>query len=681
MGSETTTAIGFKVGRTPQPVTSGRRFWNAADWLAAAVSSAPWIVPAFTGLYLKRLMLVGDVLLGGFGVLGRLVVGSGGQLSRWQNLFLYRYDLLFGFVLIPGLLIVLLRFLPRAWRIPAAVFSSASVTVMLYLQSVAFLSVGRFLPLSRFTTAVQWGLEAGGTSQHYMSLSRLLDLMAALAAIVGLAFLSRRWVGAIYEGIVAARKGASCLMVLSFAVPLLVPLAWGPRLPCTSYDASALTTALTAYFRTDTLRSDEFEPLSRQQLVQQYRQLTNSPVPTRNQYWGAERGANLLLIVLETAPARCLSLAGGLADLPNLRRLRDRAFVALNHHATYPYTSNAVFSLLSSWYPLNLAISFERQLPEVRKPSLLWPLVAAGYETATYAAIRHKFEPDESMYASLGVQRQIYSTHPAAGYVFTSGATRAQWAAKAALDEAILQQLKADIAHASDQRQSFAYVFLPIIGHAPWDDVSGGEPDTVRRGRAIIALQDAWLGELIQVLEQHEQLDKTMVVIVADHGIRTREEDPDLPRGMIDDYSFHVPLLLYAPHALEHTETIPWRTSHIDLAPTVLDLMGIEVGRESEQGSAIWNHALADRTSFFFANHYLGADGYCSRTTCAMWNRVFDTVYVGDSLHFGAGNMVAMQSRTYLDVSGRISRMEALQQAWGEKFIRGRRPEGSRAHP
>jgi phosphoglycerol transferase MdoB-like AlkP superfamily enzyme len=659
--------------RGSRPKVFDPRLRNSADWLAAAVSTVPWIVPAFTGLYLKRVLLIGDGILGGFQVLGRLAGTSNEQLTRSQNLFLYRYDLLVGFVLLPALLVLSLRLLPRTYRVAAAVFLSAGVTGLLYVQRLAFLSVGRFLPLTRFISALQWGIQESGAARAYLSPPSLLALMAAVLAIAGLAIVCRHWVNAIYEGISGACRKALLLTKLSLAFALLLPVAWAPRLPHSSYDASALTSALEAYFQTGALRVDEFEHLSREQLAQRYRRLTHTPAPTRDHYWGAERGANLLIIVLETAPARCLSLAGSLEDVPNLKRLRERAFIALNHHTTYPYTSSAVFSLLSSWYPSNLAISFERQFPGGRLPSLFWSLAGAGYETATYAALRARFEPDEAMYGSLGVQRQIFSSHPAVAQLMESGTTRAEWQTKAAMDEDVLGQLEADIARASNQGRAFAYVFLPIIGHAPWDDITGGESNVVRRGRAIIALQDAWLGELMGVLDRHHQLDNTLVIVVADHGIRTRIEDPDLPQGMIDDYSFHVPLLLYAPHALERTETIPWVTSHIDLAPSILDLMGIEAGRGSEQGLAMWNPALADRISFLFANYLLGADGFCSKTTCSMWNRVFDTVYVSPGLHFAPDNLAPPNSQTYFDVSTAITRMEALQQVWGEKFItRGR---------
>ena len=72
------------------------------------------------------------------------------------------------------------------------------------------------------------------------------------------------------------------------------------------------------------------------------------------------------------------------------------------------------------------------------------------------------------------------------------------------------------------------------------------------------------------------RLDKTLIVILGDHGLRTRREYPPFHAGTLDDVTFHVPLVLYAPGVVESTVRIPWMTSHIDIAPSVLDLLGIQ---------------------------------------------------------------------------------------------------------
>jgi arylsulfatase A-like enzyme len=148
---------------------------------------------------------------------------------------------------------------------------------------------------------------------------------------------------------------------------------------------------------------------------------------------------------------------------------------------------------------------------------------------------------------------------------------------------------------------------------------------------------------------------------------------------MIDEYSFHVPLLIYAPQALNHPETVPWITSHIDVVPSLLDLLGIERERDSEQGSPIWDSRLQERTTFFFANHFCGADAYYSNGQFFMRSAVSDTVYQNDCLHFDASHAVPPTSPRYAEVTAAIRRMVGLQETWaatlGQPLKQGDRDE------
>jgi arylsulfatase A-like enzyme len=190
------------------------------------------------------------------------------------------------------------------------------------------------------------------------------------------------------------------------------------------------------------------------------------------------------------------------------------------------------------------------------------------------------------------------------------------------------------------------------------------------RGRAILALQDRHVGELVGFLKERGRLDRTILVVTGDHGVRTRAEDPIFEGGMIDDYSFHVPLIVHAPAALGERVTIPWITSHIDVAPTVLDLLGCDAGRESEQGTPIWDPRLNERVTFFLANHYLGADGYHDQGKFRMFSTVWGSAYAGDELHFTHRELAQQGSETHEQAQETIGYMIALQEAWGSTFMK-----------
>jgi phosphoglycerol transferase MdoB-like AlkP superfamily enzyme len=428
---------------------------------------------------------------------------------------------------------------------------------------------------------------------------------------------------------------------------------------------------MSAYWYEQDVQTADFADLSDSGLLSRYRELTHAPAPKRNPaYWGSARSSNVIFFVIETMPARFLPSDGEMADLPNLRRLREKSFVGVQHFTTFPRTHEAIFSLLSSWYPSDVTRTFEEQHPNMKVPGMMAALFSRGYYTAIYSPMRRWHSLDEEMFQAVGVQQQIY---PPDALLPPQGRQdlRAAWMrTRIARDLATLELMKRDIGDCLDQGHNFAAVFLPQISHFPYPNLVKGqhEQDIRTQARAILEIEDAWLGELMQLLQQRHQLDDTVIVVTGDHGVRNSEEDPNFTGGMIDEYSFHVPLLIYAPKALSRSLTIPWLTSHIDVAPTVLDLLGIDQGREFEEGSPIWNADLEKRQTYFFANSVFGADGYYSGGRFYMRNLMSDAVYASSNQHFQTKDIVVKNSADYSQVSRALARIPGLQQVAAAHF-------------
>jgi arylsulfatase A-like enzyme len=136
----------------------------------------------------------------------------------------------------------------------------------------------------------------------------------------------------------------------------------------------------------------------------------------------------------------------------------------------------------------------------------------------------------------------------------------------------------------------------------------------------------------------------------------------------VDESAYHVPLLIYAPRTPDHTEGIPWITSHIDLAPTVLELLGIASDQQSEQGSPIWNPGLADRTTFLLGQPTFSADGYVSQDHSYMWNYLSDSVYANSRAFFDLGDFVPTGSPVDLEVKANITMLLSIEGAWHARF-------------
>jgi len=311
--------------------------------------------------------------------------------------------------------------------------------------------------------------------------------------------------------------------------------------------------------------------------------------------------------------------------------------------------------------------------PDLVAPGIMRTLSGLGYRTGNFGASEWEGGMSSELYRSLGVQRLVFPRLQHRAFVHSNENRMTGWEARrVALDEDALQQLESDLVRQDRPRQPFADVFLPQISHFPLPQIEATEDDwsLAAQEHAILVKEDGWIGQIIQLLEQHHQLDNTIIVVTGDHGVRTREEDPTLPAGMIDEYSFHVPMLVFAPQALQHPVTIPWVTSRIDDSPTLLDLLGVDRGRDLEQGAPIWNAELAHRSTYFFNYSQSGADGYYSGGKYFMWNRLSDSVYQSDTPHFGPQTLVPRGSPIYSQVILSISRMAGLQQVWESRFCR-----------
>jgi membrane-anchored protein YejM (alkaline phosphatase superfamily) len=638
-------------------------------WLSAAYSVLPWIIPAALSLYIKYRMLSG-VLHGGFRIvarsLGRTPSASASGLSLWEMFSFFRADLLVAFLVVPLGLVVLCRYLPSRGRRPFVVLLSVAISIVLYCQLRAFEEVGQFLSLDMFRAAITWGLQNPTVSSRYLNVGAFLALAAAIAMAWVWHWRAKRENRSPLNP-VAARHGYIGSAVVASCLAVLTIMAWASPLPATPFHESILVWVLRSLSNRTDVDTREFRDLSAEGLENRYRAMTSAPAWDRDtRYWGKAKGCNVLFLVLETAPAKVLPADGDLADFPNLRRLREASFVGISHYTTYPETHQAIFSIFSSWYPSSF-VDFNRQHPDLVAPGIIRKLSELGYDTAIYSPYDFRGESDADMYRELGFQRQVYNPKKIRIVlkVFqTSLETRM------ALDTAVLSLLKQDLERDIAEGRQFAYLFAPQVSHGPWLGLdlkrNGEEQDIAKQGRHLLGIPDQWLGEIMQLLERHDQLKQTVIVVVGDHGIRTRKEDPSFAGGIFGDYSFHVPLVIYAPKALNHREKIPWITSHIDIAPTVLGLLGVE--RSFEQGTPIWDPHLAKRTTYFFARSLAGADGYHSNGRFFMWSHVSDAVYENTRMSFDAVPPVPRGSSVYDEVTSSIRRMAGLEEVWATRL-------------
>jgi arylsulfatase A-like enzyme/Flp pilus assembly protein TadD len=161
------------------------------------------------------------------------------------------------------------------------------------------------------------------------------------------------------------------------------------------------------------------------------------------------------------------------------------------------------------------------------------------------------------------------------------------------------------------QRRFFAWVHL-YDPHTPYD---APEPFASRYAKqpylAEIAYTDRVVGRLTTWLREQGLLERTLVVLTADHGESLGDHGESTHAYFVYDATTHVPLVIRTPWGLTGRRAL--QTSGIDVMPTVLDLVGIApqpgIDGRSLALAMLDPQASADRIAYsetYFPRYHFG---------------------------------------------------------------------------
>ena len=90
-----------------------------------------------------------------------------------------------------------------------------------------------------------------------------------------------------------------------------------------------------------------------------------------------------------------------------------------------------------------------------------------------------------------------------------------------------------------------------------------------------IAYVDSKVGELLEVLDELGLVEETLVVLTSDHGELMIEHDIYFDHHGLYDPNVRVPLAMSCPGILPHGVVVDAFVQHVDVAPTILGLLGL----------------------------------------------------------------------------------------------------------
>jgi arylsulfatase A-like enzyme/Tfp pilus assembly protein PilF len=279
---------------------------------------------------------------------------------------------------------------------------------------------------------------------------------------------------------------------------------------------------------------------------------------------GALRGSNLLFVTIDTLRPDRLGAYGSEVGLtPNLDRLAAEGIVFEHALAHVPLTLPSHASLFTAKIPPTHGVHDNGTFRVgAEHETLALRLKDRGYATAAFVGA---FVLD----ARFGLDRgfDLYDDYYGEKRAFASFTELERPA------EAVLRPAEAWLSERGGAPW-FAWIHL-FDPHAPYE---APEPFRSRFASdpygAEVAYVDSSLGALLSRLRARGLLEKSLVVVVGDHG-ESLGEHGELTHGTFAyNATLSVPWILWA-NGLEPSRFAP-RVRLVDVAPTVLDLLGIE---------------------------------------------------------------------------------------------------------
>jgi len=317
---------------------------------------------------------------------------------------------------------------------------------------------------------------------------------------------------------------------------------------------------------------------------------------------GSMRGRNVVLVALESTGARHLGLYGSVPDpAPNLTALATQSIVFERAYSVYPESIKGLFATLCSRYPaFDTAPEIYADVPCA---SLAATVKTAGYRTALFHSGRFMYLGMTSV-----IDRRGFDVMEDAGAI--GGRIDSSFG----VDDASTVSRVLQWIDTVDPGTPFFVTYLPTSGHNPYMTTTPGpfrsDQDFWRYMNALHE-SDAAFGALVEGLRQRHLLDNTLFVVFGDHGEAFGEHPGNFAHTLfIHEENVRIPLVIAAPGAIEQPLRVPRIASVIDIAPTVLDLLGLP-SQPLHQGASLL--PPESRMALFYTDYSIGwlglADG------------------------------------------------------------------------
>ena len=245
-----------------------------------------------------------------------------------------------------------------------------------------------------------------------------------------------------------------------------------------------------------------------------------------------------------------------------------------NHQATWPQTMKAFFAIFCAElpYPSHEPITYIN--PAIPCRSLSEVLHDNGYYTALITSADLAFDRKMRFFQHRDFDR-VWDMRNMPGHDDES-----VWRDSWGLDERLAVKNITDVMSQADKRPFFIFYEMAVAHHPYYGcEAHENDPLPTRRENYHRAAQfvDARIADLLGAVDKLGIADETLVVVVSDHAEGFGQHPGSLSHGTtVYRENIWVPMGLMGPQIAQLSGTLDFATSHIDIAPTLLGLVGLE---------------------------------------------------------------------------------------------------------
>ncbi len=316
---------------------------------------------------------------------------------------------------------------------------------------------------------------------------------------------------------------------------------------------------------------------------------------------------NVVLVVLEGIQYNYISLAQNVTGpvpstgtdvinsdnpTPFLASLAEQGVEFANTRSTLTHTTKALFSLLTGRYP-SVSQDLAEAVP-VKKPYASIATILKqqlNYRTAYFQSAKGNFEGRPGLVSNLGFEKfwardDLDNTDAFVGYLGCD---------EFAMLEPITKWIEAE-------ERTFFLTIMCSVSHDPyvvpeWYAEAADEP--AERYKQTISYSDSFLRALNDELASLNLTDNTIFCVFGDHGEAFGEHGLQGHEGIAFEETLRVPWVMREPGLVKPATRVRQLVSSIDLAPTLLGLLGFDITAGNFDGANALGELPKERKVYF----------------------------------------------------------------------------------